>query len=73
MLDRKSQGLDLQKSWLGDQAIEIDTQSMSGEFGVEASAQAPEGMGMINFNLELAGELCIHSFNQLADRVVETA
>ena len=73
MLNRKSQGLDLQESWLADQAIEIDTQGMGCEFGVQASAQAPEGMSIIHFNLELAGELCIHGFNHLADRVVETA
>ena len=73
MLNRESQGLDLQKGRLADQAIEIDTQGMCGEFSVEASAQAPEGMGMIDFNLELAGELCIEGFNHLADRVVETA
>lgn len=73
MLDWKSQGLDLQESWLADQAIEIDTQGMCSEFGVEASAQTPERMRMIDFNLELAGELCIHGFNHLADRVVEMA
>ena len=73
MLNRKRQGLDLQESWLADQAVEIDTQGVCGEFGVEARAQAPEGMGMIDFNLELAGELCIDRFNHLADRVVETA
>jgi len=73
MLNRKSQGLDLQESGLADQAIEIDTQGMCSQFGVEASAQAPERMRMIDFNLELAGELRIHGFNHLADRVVETA
>ena len=63
----------MQESWLADQAVEIDTQGMISEFGVEARAQAPEGMRMIGFNLELAGELCIHGFNDLADRVIETA
>jgi hypothetical protein len=72
MLDRKSQGLNLQEVGLADQAIEIDAQGMRSKFGIEASAQAPAGMGMIDFNLELAGELCIHRFNHLADRVVET-
>ena len=73
MLNRKSQGLDLQESWLADQAVEIDTQGMCCELGVEASVQAPEGVSMIDFNLELAGELRIHGFNPLADGVVETA
>ena len=56
MLNRKSQRLDLQESWLADQTIEIDTQGMCSEFGVEASAQAPERMRMIDFNLELDDE-----------------
>src|SRR5215210_1531153 len=73
MLNRKGQSLDLQEGRLADQAVDIDTQGMCCEFGVEASAQAPEGMRMINFNLELTGELCIHGFNHLANRVVETA
>ena len=73
MLDRKSQGLDMQESRLADQAVEIDTQGMCCELGVKASAQAPERVSMIRFNPELAGELCIHGFNHLADRVVETA
>ena len=73
MLDRKRQGLDLQESWLADQAIEIDRQGMCCELGVKASTQAPERVSRIDFNLELAGELCIHGFNPLTDRVVETA
>ncbi len=73
MLNRKSQGLDLQEVGLADQAIEIDAQGMCSEFSVKASAQAPERMCMIDFNLELTGELCIYSFNHLADRIVETA
>ena len=73
MLNGKSQGLDLEEGRLADQAVEIDTQGMCCEFGVETSTQTPEGMSMIDFNLELAGELCIHGFNHLADRVIEKA
>src|SRR5512145_2551815 len=73
MLNRKSQSFDLQESWLADQAIEIDTQGMRSEFGVEASTQAPEGVSMIDFDLELTGELSIHGLNHLTDRIVETA
>ncbi len=72
MLNRKSQGLDLQEVGLADQAIEIDAQGMGCQFSVEASTQAPEGTGMIDFDLELIGKLCVHSFNHLADRVIET-
>ena len=40
MLNRKGQSLDLEEGRLADQAVEINRQGMSGEFGVEASAQA---------------------------------
>src|SRR6266487_7170313 len=73
MLNREGQRLDLQEGRLSDEAVEKDTQGMCSEFGVEASAQAPIGMSMIDFNLELFGELCIHRFNHLANRVVQTA
>ena len=73
MLNWKGERLDLQEGKLADQAVEIDTQRMCSEFGVKARAQPPEGMRMIDFNLELFGELCIHRFNPLAKRVVETA
>ena len=67
MLNRKGQSLDLQEGWLADQAVEIDTQGMCGQFSIEPSAQAPEGMSMIDFNMELTGELCIHRFNHLTN------
>ena len=67
MLDRKGQSLDLQEGRLADQAVEIDAQGMCGEFGVKASAQAPEGVRMVDFNIELVGELCLHGFNPLAN------
>src|SRR6266487_4662630 len=73
MLNREGQRLDLQEGRLSDEAVEKDTQGLCSEFGVGASAQAPKGMRMIDFNLELLGELCIHRFNHLANRVVETA
>ena len=73
MLDREGESLDLQEGRFADQAVEINTQGMCGKFSVEASAQAPEGMRMIHFNMELTRELCVHRFNHLADRVVEMA
>ena len=71
MLNRKSQGLDLQEGWLPEQTIDVDTQCMRRQFGVEASAYAPKGVGVIDFNVELIGELCIHRFNHLTHRVVK--
>ena len=67
MLNRKGQRLDLQEGWLTDQGVEIDTQGMCSQFGIETSAQPPEGMRMIHFNMELSGELCINRFDHLAN------
>lgn len=69
MLNRESQSFDLQKGRLAEQTININAQRMSSEFGVEASTKAPKGMGMIDFNVELIGKLCVHSFDHLAHRV----
>ena len=70
MLDRERERFDLQESRFAGQAIDIDTQGMRSQFGIQASAQTPEGMSVIDLNIELAGELCIDSFNHLADRIV---
>ncbi len=44
MLDRESQRLDLEEISFAEQAIEIDTQGMSSQFGQKPSAQ-PVGGG----------------------------
>ena len=69
MLDRESQRLDLQEGRLAEQTVEVEAQGMCGQFGVEASAQTPEGMGMVDFDVELIGKLGIQRFNHLANRV----
>jgi hypothetical protein len=38
MLNRESQRLDLQEGGLPEQTIDVDTQGMRSQFGVEASA-----------------------------------
>ena len=72
MLDRERERFDLQEGRFADQAVDVDTQGMRSQFGIQSSAQTPECMGVIDLNIELAGELCIDSFNHLADRVVKT-
>ena len=72
MLNRKSESLDLEEGRLTEQTIDVDAQRMRCEFGVEASAQTPEGVSVIDFNVELIGELRIHGFNHLPYRVVKT-
>lgn len=59
MLNRKSQRLDLQEDRLTEQTVNVDAQGVRSEFGVEASAQGSKGMRMVDFNVELIGELCI--------------
>ena len=38
MLNRESQSLDLQESWLTEQAVDVNAQRVRSQFGVEASA-----------------------------------
>ena len=71
MLVRKSQGLDLQKILFSQKTIEINAQGMSSQFGIQPSTQTPKGMGMIFLDIELLRKLAIHSFNDLADRIVD--
>jgi hypothetical protein len=51
MLDWESQCLDLEEGGLTEQTIDVNAQPMRSQFGVETSAQAPKGMGMIDFNI----------------------
>ncbi len=44
---------------------------MLSEFVVEVSAQDPKGVSVIDFNVELMGDLYTHGFDHLADRVVK--
>ena len=44
---------------------------MSGQLGIQASTQTPEGVSMIVLNVELLGELTIDCFNDLADAIVK--
>ena len=53
MLVWKSQVFDLKEIWLAQQAVDVDAQSMSGQLTDQASAQAPEGKGIVLFNCEL--------------------
>lgn len=44
---------------------------MCRQFGVKSCTQAPEGVSMVDFDIELVGELRIHGFNHLTNRIVE--
>jgi len=69
MLDWESQRLDLEEGGLTEQTIAGNAQRMCSQFGVETSTQAPKGMGMIDFDIELSGKLRVHRFDHLANSV----
>ena len=46
---------------------------MSGELGVKAGAQSVESMRMVGLDLELSDQLAAYGFNDLAQRVKESA
>ncbi len=71
MLDWESERFDLQEVRLSQQPVEIQAQGVGSQFGVQPGAQAPEGMGMVDFDMKLVGELCINGFNSLAAGVEE--
>ena len=71
MLDRKSQGFDLQEVRVSNQAIDINALSMSGQLAVQTGTQAPKGVGKVLLDGKLASQLTIDRFNQLADGVMQ--
>jgi hypothetical protein len=60
MLNRENQCLDLQKGRLAEQPVDINAKRMRSEFGVDANAQAPKGMCMIEFKIEMDVVLYVH-------------
>lgn len=47
----------------------LNDQCMSSQFCVEPCTQTPKGMRMIDLDVELVGELCVHGLNDLANSV----
>jgi len=71
MLERESQGFDLQEVWPPQQTININAQSVSGQFGVKSGAKAPEGMSVIYFNMKQLRKLVIDGFDDLSNAIEE--
>lgn len=67
MLNGKSQRFDLQEGRLTQQAVDVNAQCMCSQFGIETSTQAPKGVCVIGFNIELIGELSIDGLDHLTD------
>ncbi len=69
----KGESLDLKEVGLTQQAIDVNTKGVSGEFGVETGAQAPKGRGVIGFDVQVFGQLGVDGLNDLAHGVEQTA
>ena len=67
MLVGKSQSLDLQEVRLSQQSIDVDTESVRCELGIEPGAKPSKRVSMIGLNIQLLGELSIDGLNNLAD------
>lgn len=71
MLIRKSQGFDMKEIWLTQQAVDVNTQRMSGQLTVQAGTQSPKSMGVVLLNRELPGQLAVDRLDQLSDGIVQ--
>ena len=73
MLVGESQRLDLQELWLTQQTVDVNAQSMCGQFGVEPGTQAPKGMSVIDLDLEQLRKLVIDDFDHLTNAIQKSA
>lgn len=69
----KGQRLDLQEIWLTQHTVDVDTEGVRCEFGVESGTQPSKRMSMVGLDVQLLRELAIDGLNDLANRVVETS
>jgi hypothetical protein len=70
---RESQGFNLQELWLSQKTVEIDTQSMCGQFGVKPGTKAPEGMCVVHLDVKQFRELVIDGFDHLTNTVEKSS
>ena len=73
MLVREGELLDVQEVGVAKQAIEVNGEGMGGQFGLEAGTEAPEAIGMVGFDMELAVQLAVDGLDDLAGAVEEAA
>ncbi len=64
-----SEGCDLEKLLLAEQSVEIDTQGVGGELGVQPRTQSPEGVRLMSTDPKVIGELAVHRLDDLAQPV----
>ena len=51
------------------QTIDVDTQRMSSQFGIQTGDQPQKGMSMVLLKVELLGQLSIHRLNDLPNAI----
>ena len=71
MLVWESQGFDLEEIRLTQQAVEVNTQGMSGQLAIQAGTQAPKGMRIIFLDPQLPEQLTIDCLDQLSDGIMQ--
>src|SRR6266540_5677697 len=69
MLDREGKFLDVKEVLLPQQTIDVDTQSMSSQLGVQTGTQPPEGVSMVGLQLELLDQLAVDRLDDLPHAV----
>jgi len=73
MLVGENQRLDLQDLWLSQQTVDVNAQSMCGQFRIEPGTQAPKGMGVIDLYPEQLRKLMIDEFEHLVNTTQKSA
>jgi len=73
MLVREGKGLDLEDIVLAEQAVEVEAEGVSGEFGVQAGSEARERVGVVDRNVELFLELVVDGLDDLASAIEHVA
>ena len=53
MLVGEGQSLDLQEIWLACQTVDVDTEGMCGELGIESGTQPSKRMSMVGLDVQL--------------------
>ena len=69
MLVGESELLDLQEVGIAQEPIEIDTEGVGSQLGLQAGTQAPERVRMVGFDIELLGQLAVDGLDDLAGAV----
>ncbi len=70
MLIRERQALDLQKVCVAHEPIQVNTDSMRCQLGVQSCTESPKSMGMVRLDMKLPGQLAVDRFDDLPEGIV---